>query len=331
MSDHYLQDELYRLVRDAPEIFDFLQSGSLDGLWYWDLENPEHEWMNAAFWETLGYDPGERQHLAAEWQDLIHPDDLAAALDNFHKHCEDPSHPYDQVVRYRGSDGSTVWVRCRGVAIRDAQGRPIRMLGAHNDLTALKRVEAELQAANRTLEALARHDPLTGISNRRVFDEQLPLHASIAVRSGRALSLLLIDLDHFKALNDRHGHPAGDGVLRQVAGELEAGLREGDICCRLGGEEFAVIAHNLSPADTAALCERLRADIARRTQATIPVTVSIGAAILAAQTSSADVPTSGDALARQLYQRADDLMYDAKRAGRDGYRVGGLEHRAVDD
>ena len=92
------------------------------------------------------------KELADEWQDWA--DRIKAlrhgAIDNFKKHCEDPNHPYDQVVRYRHKDGSTVWVRCRGIAIRDDDGKPIRMLGAHTDITQLKRVEEELK--NRTVE-----------------------------------------------------------------------------------------------------------------------------------------------------------------------------------
>lgn len=154
---HYLKRELYDLVKNDEAIFDFLQIGSLDGIWYWDLENPEHEWMSPELWRLFGVDPETKGHFASEWQDLIHSDDLALALDNFHKHLEDPDHPYDQIVRYRHARGHMVTVRCRGLAIRDASGKPVRMLGAHNDLTELKAREAELAEevvrANTAVEA----------------------------------------------------------------------------------------------------------------------------------------------------------------------------------
>ncbi len=108
-------------------------------------ENIENEWMSPQFWTTIGQDPKEKKHLASEWQDLIHPDDLKVAFENFQQHCANPQHPYDQIVRYFHKDGSTVWVRCRGIAIRDNSGKPIRMLGAHNDLTKLKQAEQELK------------------------------------------------------------------------------------------------------------------------------------------------------------------------------------------
>ena len=145
---HYLKRELYDLVQDDPKVFEFLQLGSLDGIWYWDLENPDHEWMSPEFWKLFGVDPATKDHLAMEWQDIINPDDLALALENFNKHLTDPTHPYDQVVRYRHVDGHEVTVRCRGMAIRDDSGKPIRMLGAHNDLTELKLREARLRAIN---------------------------------------------------------------------------------------------------------------------------------------------------------------------------------------
>ncbi|CQR47312.1 Cyclic di-GMP phosphodiesterase Gmr [Paraliobacillus sp. PM-2] len=144
MSENYLKKELYNLINHDTSIFDFIQSGSLDGIWYWDLENPEHEWMSSKFWETLGYDPKEKEHLASEWQDIIFQEDLKLAMDNFEKHFANRTHPFDQIVRYKHKNNSTVWIRCRGMAIRDENGQPIRMLGAHTDITDLKKAEKEI-------------------------------------------------------------------------------------------------------------------------------------------------------------------------------------------
>ncbi|MEL6344911.1 MAG: PAS domain-containing sensor histidine kinase [Myxococcota bacterium] len=152
VDGHYLRDELYALIRTDSLIFDFLQTGSLDGIWYWDLIAPEHEWMSPRMWEVLGYDPADKPHSPSAWQDIIHPDDLNVALANFNAHCADPGHPYDQMVRYRHRDGSTVWIRCRGIAIRSADGTPLRMLGAHTDVTPLKTIEAALEETNALLE-----------------------------------------------------------------------------------------------------------------------------------------------------------------------------------
>jgi len=145
---HYLQRELYELIRTDESAFELLQNAALDGLWYWDFERPEHEWISPRFWKLLGYDPAAKKHLASEWQCLIHSDDLEVVLDNVERHCADASHAFDQVVRFRHSDGSTIWVRCRGVAIRGPDGNARRLLATHTDISTAKRMEDELRRTN---------------------------------------------------------------------------------------------------------------------------------------------------------------------------------------
>ena len=175
-DDHYLKQELYDLVQSDPTIFDFLQAGSLDGLWYWDLTEPAIEWMSPRFWEVLGFDPETKTHLAAEWHDLIFEEDLQTAQENFELHCADPSHPYDQTVRYRHREGHTVWVRCRGIAIRDDNGTPIRLLGAHTDLTRCMNTQAELEKQTSELRRKAAELELVNEQlreTRRLLEEEL--------------------------------------------------------------------------------------------------------------------------------------------------------------
>lgn len=167
----YLKHELYSLVQTDPKVFEFLEAGSLDGIWYWDVTEPAKEWMSPQFWITFGYDPREKKHLASEWQDMINPDDLQTALENFQRHLEDPNHPYDQIVRYRHKEGSTVWVRCRGLAIRDQDGTPIRMLGAHNELTT-------------QMEAHQRQIALVKEMNHRVKNNLAILEAMVQIERG---------------------------------------------------------------------------------------------------------------------------------------------------
>lgn len=144
LEENYLKKELYELLKNDPLIFDFIQDAFLDGIWYWDLEKPENEWMSGKFWETFGYDPTTKQHLASEWQEMIVPEDLLLAQKNFEKHLKDPSYPYDQVVRYRHKDGSTVWIRCRGIALYNHDGNATRLLGAHTNMTAVMNRQQEL-------------------------------------------------------------------------------------------------------------------------------------------------------------------------------------------
>ncbi|MEH6631599.1 MAG: PAS domain-containing sensor histidine kinase [Halopseudomonas aestusnigri] len=151
-NEHYLEKELSFLVKTNQDIFDFLQHSTLDGLWYWDLEKPEIEWMNDSFWNLLGHDPKTKEHLVSEWQELIHPEDLATSMKNYEEHCKNPDQPYDQIVRYKHKNGSTVWVRCRGMIIRNDEGAPIRMIGAHNDLTGLMLTQQRLEQQTESLK-----------------------------------------------------------------------------------------------------------------------------------------------------------------------------------
>lgn len=144
-SEHYLKRELYQRARSDPSILTFLETAVTDGLWFRDPEKSQ-QWMSPRCKELLGYTDDEMPDALQWCIDNIHPDDLQVALDNYAKHALDPSHRYDQVVRYRHKDGSTVWVRCRGMAIRDKNGKPTRLLGAHTDVTALKQAEADLRS-----------------------------------------------------------------------------------------------------------------------------------------------------------------------------------------
>lgn len=156
----------------------------------------------------------------------------------------------------------------------------------------------------------SRTDPLTGLWNRRQFDEQLERVLTETDRFGGACALVLADLDHFKHINDTHGHAAGDAVLRSVAAALRDGIRTVDLCARIGGEEIALILPQTARGGAVDLAERLRQRIEALTvshgDASIRVTVSIGLAIYEA----------GSGAKATLFKRADDKLYEAKRTGR---------------
>jgi diguanylate cyclase (GGDEF)-like protein len=166
------------------------------------------------------------------------------------------------------------------------------------------------------LRVQAMRDALTGLYNRRYLEEALARELRRSARSQRPLSLLIVDIDHFKQVNDRHGHDVGDEVLCAVAHLLESTARAEDVVCRLGGEEFVVISPEADVGGGAVLAERLRGAVralegaALPAALTQPVTVSIGVA--SAPQHAAD--------AAALLKAADAALYDAKRAGRD--RVG---------
>ncbi|MEM1031101.1 MAG: ATP-binding protein [Myxococcota bacterium] len=192
-EDHYLAAELSELFRSNPTVLTWLDQGSLDGLWFWNLEKPEDEWLSPRFKRTFGYAVDEVPHASAWWQEHIHPDDLEAALERYEAHHDDPNEPYDLVVRYRHKKGHTVWIRCRGLMIRDDTGRPVRMLGAHTDVTELKEAEARLARRNAELERSNRE--LEELARVMAHDLRSPLRSIVS------FGQLLAD-EHRDALND---------------------------------------------------------------------------------------------------------------------------------
>ena len=146
--------ELEKLAIHDKSLSGFLLEVALDGIWVWDLETPGQAWVSPRFWELLGYDPERTMQVPANWSGLLHPDTRRDVVARFAAYCAQPDHLYDEILQYRHRNGTPVWLRCRGVAVRDANGRPVKLLGAHNDMTALKRTEAELRRGKAELEAL---------------------------------------------------------------------------------------------------------------------------------------------------------------------------------
>ncbi|WP_185843627.1 hybrid sensor histidine kinase/response regulator [Pseudoalteromonas luteoviolacea] len=203
---HRLEKELYAHIQKSPEIFNFLVECSLDGFWYWDLENPAQEWMSPKLWQTLGYDPNTKQHLVSEWQDIINQDDLKLAMENFEKHKADPTYPYDQIVRYTHATGKTIWIRCRGLIIRDENDKPVRMVGSHTDITEIKESERraiEALEAREQFFARMSHEirtPLFGILGiagtlkSAVVNDKIAQDISTILSCGEQLQSLLNDI-----------------------------------------------------------------------------------------------------------------------------------------
>lgn len=172
---------------------------------------------------------------------------------------------------------------------------------------------AELEEANRKLEALSATDALTGLANRRRFDQVLAQEWARAGRTEQCLGILLLDVDHFKQYNDHYGHPAGDACLEQVAALLKASVRRsGDLLARYGGEEFVVVVANATRDGSIKLAESIRAAVesaalAHELSPCARITVSIGVAVAVATPSEA---------AGELVEKADQALYRAKEAGR---------------
>jgi diguanylate cyclase (GGDEF)-like protein len=185
-------------------------------------------------------------------------------------------------------------------------------VATHEDVTERRRAEEALRAAKQQLERIALQDPLTGLANRRKFAEHFDYMASVARRSLSETSLLVVDIDDFKSINDRLGHATGDACLVSIAALLLASSREVDLVARFGGEEFVLLLPETGMTGALSTAERIRSHVeanpyrAEGTESSERVTVSIGVATSQAGSVGFD----------ELFAQADSALYRAKRAGR---------------
>ena len=210
---------------------------------------------------------------------------------------------YQMEKRYLHKDGSVVHVLLTATVVRDEDRAPINFISEVVDLTERMQARQALQEANARLREQVVTDHLTGLYNRRGFEEAL------AGPIGHRTSLLLIDLDHFKHVNDRLGHKAGDMVLAEVGRRLPRQIRDGDFVARVGGDEFGIIMHH---ADRA-LAEKTAARIVKQLGTVYEVDgtfAHIGASVGVSCTEDGAVSL------RELVCRADEALYAAKRGGR---------------
>jgi diguanylate cyclase (GGDEF)-like protein/PAS domain S-box-containing protein len=296
--------------------------GTAAGTWDWHIDSGRLV-VNERWAQMLGRSRAQLEPVTGTtWERLCHPGDLIEANLAMKRHLSGADDRYTAEFRMRHAEGRWVWVQANGrVFQRDAEGRPLRVAGTHMDISRRRADEQRLhddaralEAANRQLRDLAIVDALTGAFNRRHFND-VCLAALAGAQRGQAVALCMLDVDHFKAYNDRYGHQAGDAVLKAVAQTLKDSLkRSTDALFRLGGEEFGVI-FSATSAETARhfVCQlnaALRAlALPHEGSPQGVVTASFGLAWWAAPTSQLTPDT--------MYAAADDALYEAKRAGRD--------------
>jgi diguanylate cyclase (GGDEF)-like protein/PAS domain S-box-containing protein len=215
---------------------------------------------------------------------------------------------------YRRTDGCIRRLLTSAFPLRGAQGQIVGGVSATIDITdrkqqerAIRKANSELETANARLARLASHDGLTGIPNYRAFHERLEDEFATSERHGEPLTLLLLDVDRFKSLNDAYGHPVGDRILQELAATLVDTARKGDFVARYGGEEFAVLMPRTSIERAKQLAERIRKAVRNRRWSHGAITISIGCASV-----DFDVATPAD-----LVKRADRALYRSKNNGRD--------------
>ncbi|PIM50616.1 hypothetical protein CS062_24065 [Roseateles chitinivorans] len=258
-------------------------------------------WKNRALEQLFGYGTDEMLGLAV--RELYVDEDTFAALGrNAYPVLSRGGH-YRSQLQMRRKDGSLVWVDLNGVALpgeRDVD----TTLWMMADITQSKAHEARVERA-------AFHDALTGLPNRVLLADRLRQAMAVAQRQSQKMAVAYLDLDGFKAVNDAHGHDAGDEVLQVVAQRLSSGIRGSDTAARLGGDEFVVLLTPLPAAvDSRPACERLLRAILAPVRLSSGVTVQVGSSF-----GVAHYPLDG-VDAEVLMSRADQTMFESKRAGR---------------
>lgn len=265
---------------------------------------------------------GEAGLDRSEWVALLPQQERERVLDEHVKALQQGTPLRVQYRIYRGNDQQLRWVEVWGeFDIDPVTGRSVRMFGTAQDITERKQVEEELAAYRQRLEKTLRLDHLTQIANRRALNEHVDTEWQRAMRSQTTIGLLMIDVDHFKAYNDHHGHVAGDHCLQAVARAIAASVgRAGEMAARFGGEEFAVLIPDASTEHARHVAERICMAVQAlgmphgHSPTADCITVSIG--VVCVQ------PVFNEPLAAEhMFEQADEALYRAKQAGRNGVQV----------
>ena len=295
--------DAHRHARETSERFEHAFSSGISGM---ALVSPNGQYLsvNRALCDITGY--SEEELLALDFQSITHPEDLVADAEHHRALLAGTVDAYETEKRYLHRDGHEIWIQLGVSTVRDELGGVRYFVSQMHDVTERRRVEAELARQ-------ALHDPLTGLPNRALFLDRLGHALARLRRHGDTVSVLFVDLDRFKLVNDGLGHAAGDALLLQAAERMSATLREDDTLARFGGDEFTVLCEG-PRREAVALAERLLADLARpfnHDGHDLHLTASIGIRVCELATENPDV----------LLRDADLAMYLAKERGRSRFEL----------
>jgi diguanylate cyclase (GGDEF)-like protein/PAS domain S-box-containing protein len=300
--------EMAQAARESEERYALAARAASDGLWDWDLDRGT-VYYSARWLEMLGYSAGTLGTSPDEWLERAHPDDRPGLLSQLVALKVGDQSSILHEHRLLARDGSYLWVLCRGLAV-PGDGRPAtRIVGSFTDVTERHLLEERLRQQ-------ALYDSLTGLPNRSLFLDRLAQAiANGKRRSGHTYTVLWLDLDGFKVLNDSLGHQMGDKLLVKVGDRIRSHLRESDTAARFGGDEFAVLLLDIPDAPTVEVVVRRLLDKLGATYDLdghdIVVTASIGVAM----------SSVGYERAEDVLRDADIAMYRAKAEGRGTYTL----------
>jgi diguanylate cyclase (GGDEF)-like protein len=292
------QQDLLENVRISEERYGLWAEATNDGLWDWDLTT-NTVFYSARCMELLGHEYASSRSSPSVWFDAVHPEDIDKVREDLRVAVAGQLHTVVFEHRVRGFDRTYRCLTCRALPVGPLNGPAVRVVGSIHDSEPRKQLEQRLRLG-------ALYDEVTGLANRKLFLERL----YFAITDARAPSALryavvFLDLDGFKLVNDSLGHLAGDHLLAQVGQRLRNGLRPADIAARFGGDEFALLLHNLDPSAIGPIVERMLDSLSA------PIDVD-GHRV--AVTASVGIATSdgGYVNAEDVLRDADIAMYHAK-------------------
>lgn len=296
----------YELLRENDSTLTYAWSGNL-GQWYLDFITGEVV-FNVLKAQTLGYTSDEIPSPTpySFFTSLLHPDDYIPVMKNMKDHMEMSTDVYEVEYRIKTKDGSYKWFYDRGkVTQRDKDDKAILAAGIVFDITNKKMNEMKLLEERQTLKKTSMTDPLTGIMNRRAILDELSQRMNHHLYDFEHLSIIMLDIDYFKNINDTHGHVVGDKVLKKVAEVINSVIRGFDSVGRYGGEEFLVVLPNTNHDNAMKAAERIRIKIEETVFEEVGhLTISGG--FISYQNESIE----------DLVDKADQNLYEAKRSGR---------------
>lgn len=293
-------------LRESEERYALAVQGANDGLWDWDLTTNEI-YFSQRWKGILGYEIDQIGTHPDEWLNRIHPDDKKNAEVKLYTHLGGLTPKYKNEHRIKHKDGTYRWVLCRGVGIKDEEENIIRMVGSMTDITERKRIEEQLIHN-------AFHDTLTGLPNRALFLDRLD-HSVERIKRlrGYKFSILFIDFDRFKQINDSYGHTTGDRLLKEIANRLKKCIRSVDTIARLGGDEFAALLEDIDDdCDAYLVAERIL------TEMKVPFILDGHQMFISASVGIVN-GNSDYQNADEVLRDADIAMYHAKALGKSRY------------
>lgn len=325
-------------VEDADTTLNSILDLIVEGTWDWNGQTGEVQ-RSPGWYRMLGYEVGAFKKDVFTWENVIHPDDYRRVMENFELYINGKIDTYCIDYRCRKVDGDYLWITDRARVIDyNPDGTVSRMIGAHQNIHDMKVAQIELikqnellKAGNLTLEKLiskkaeelekrnielsekiseieniSNTDSLTGIANRKKFEDELGKEVSRSERYNHPLSLAIFDVDYFKHINDTYGHRLGDEVLKKLADFVRHNIRDVDVFARWGGEEFVIIFPGVHLEGAMSATEKLRAQISQyEIDSGLFITCSFGVTEC----------SKGESV-ETLFTRIDNALYVAKKSGR---------------